>query len=69
MKGTHTEAEDHGWTINIGDHPKRADTPLYGRSRKHMITALGLAGPDFYFGGGLMTAAGSPNDAPAGATP
>lgn len=42
---THTEHENDAWTINIGDHPGRADTPLYGRSRKHMISAVQDAQP------------------------
>jgi len=46
---THTEAEDHPWLVNIGDHAKRADTPLYHRSRKHMITAVQSCQP-WYFG-------------------
>jgi len=36
-QGTHTEAEDHPWLVNIGDHAKRADTPLYGRSRGDVL--------------------------------
>ncbi len=48
--GEHVETEDHGWSVFIGDHAKRADTPLYGRSRKHMITAVQASQP-WYFGG------------------
>jgi len=49
VSGTHVETEDHGWSVFIGDHPKRADTPLYGRSRKHMIAAVKTCQP-WYFG-------------------
>ena len=46
----HNETEHDGWTINIGDHPARKDSALYGRSRRHMITAVEAAQP-WYFGG------------------
>jgi hypothetical protein len=47
--GTHTEHEDQPWTTNVGDHPKRADSPLYTRSRKCMIAAVQTTQP-WYFG-------------------
>lgn len=64
---THTEHESDDWTINIGDHPDRKDTPLYGRSRKHMITAVQAAQPWFFgpppyqdhHGGGVWVLAGN----------
>jgi hypothetical protein len=34
--GTHTEHEDDAWTVNIPDHPKRADSPEYVQSRARM---------------------------------
>ena len=34
--GLHTEHEDHPWEIDIPDHPKRADSPIYVVSRKLM---------------------------------
>lgn len=42
---THTEHEDDSWTVNIGDHPERTNSPLYARSRKHMVAAVKLAQP------------------------
>lgn len=32
----HTEHEDHEWTIEIPDHPKRSDSPEYVQSRARM---------------------------------
>ena len=46
---THSETEDHAWTINVGDHPARVDSPEYVRSRKLMIKAVQLCQP-WYFG-------------------
>ena len=34
--GTHTEHEDHPWSVEIPDHPPRADSPEYVQSRKTM---------------------------------
>lgn len=45
---THTEHEDDAWTINVGDHPARADSPMYLRSRKSMIKAVQLSQPWFF---------------------
>lgn len=45
---THTESEEHAWTINIGDHAARKDSPLYLRSRKAMITAVSATQPWFF---------------------
>src|SRR6266568_5564248 len=36
MPTTHTESETHPWTIEIPDHPPRADSPEYVASRKLM---------------------------------
>lgn len=61
----HTEHEDHGWSIDIPDHPKRADSPEYVQSRAKMnaiareaaSSADGLiyGGPPYqdHHGGGL----------------
>lgn len=46
---THTEHEDNSWTISVGDHLERNESPIYGRSRKHMIAAVQAAQP-WYFG-------------------
>lgn len=35
-KGTHTEHEDHPWTIDIPDHPERQDSKDYLLARKIM---------------------------------
>ena len=35
--GVHTEHEDQPWTIEVGDHPGRTDSPQYTRSRNLMI--------------------------------
>ncbi|GAC1365645.1 MAG: hypothetical protein NVSMB32_09340 [Actinomycetota bacterium] len=48
--GVHTETEDHPWTIEIGDHPQRADSPEYLRSRNLMIELVKLSQP-WFFGG------------------
>ena len=46
---THTEHEDHGWTISIPDHPRRSDSPEYLKSRAKMNElAKGVDG--FYYG-------------------
>lgn len=41
--GEHTEHEDHGWDINIPDHPPRSDSPEYqaSRARLHELTGAG----------------------------
>jgi hypothetical protein len=36
MTGAHPEHEDHSWTIEIPDHPKRTDSAEYVASRKVM---------------------------------
>jgi hypothetical protein len=33
---THTESENDPWSINVGDHPERADSPAFTRSRTLM---------------------------------
>jgi hypothetical protein len=58
----HPEHEDHPWTINIPDHPQRADSPIYVSSRKLMNEIVNQAKPNFicpegpyqdHHGGGL----------------
>jgi hypothetical protein len=55
----HTEHEDHGWSIEIPDHPPRSDSPEYQRSRArlHELTGAGTYyGPppiQDHHGGGL----------------
>lgn len=46
--GVHTEHEDAPWTIQIGNHPGRQDSPIYKRSRKTMIAAVQAAQPWFF---------------------
>lgn len=51
--GGHTEHEDHPWTIDIPDHPKRTDSPTYLVSRKLMNAIVKDASgvvPDFFCG-------------------
>ncbi len=53
--GTHTESEDHGWTIAIPDHVGRTDSPEYVKSRAKMNEiAADIAGkPEgLFFGSG-----------------
>lgn len=74
---THTEHEDDNWTINIGDHPERSDSPMYHRSRKHMIDAVKAAqpwlfGPPPYqdhHGGGVWVYPGAVSSVTVTATP
>lgn len=59
MAGEHTEHEDHGWDIEIPDHPPRTDSPEYIESRRrlHDLTGGGtFYGPEpveDHHGGGL----------------
>lgn len=53
MSATHLEKENYAWTVNVGDHPARADSPGYTRSRKLMIALLKLT-PNHFYGGGLQ---------------
>jgi Family of unknown function (DUF6424) len=46
---THLESEDHGWTIEVGNHPERKDSAAYSRSRKLMIRLVELSQP-WYLG-------------------
>jgi hypothetical protein len=41
--GEHQEHEDHGWDINIPDHPPRSDSPEYqaSRAKLHELTGEG----------------------------
>lgn len=48
--GSHTEHEDHPWTIQIPDHPKRVETTEYRAARKKM-NELAKGIPDFEYGG------------------
>jgi hypothetical protein len=45
--GEHTEHEDHGWDINIPDHPPRTDSEEYKASRARLHE---LAGSGTYYG-------------------
>ena len=49
MAGTHTEHEDHEWTIAIPDHPRRTDSPEYVKSRA-LMNRLAREVDDFYYG-------------------
>ena len=41
----HSESETHGWTIDVGNHPTRTDSPEYVAARKKMIEiATGATG-------------------------
>ncbi len=41
----HTESETHGWSIDVGDHATRTDSPEYVAARKKMIEiATGATG-------------------------
>ena len=41
----HTESETHGWTIDVGDHPTRTDSPEYVAAKKKMTEiATGATG-------------------------
>jgi len=45
---THPDTEGHTATLNVADHPARADSPIYVRSRKTMnAIAATLADPPF----------------------
>lgn len=48
VAGVHTEHEDDPWTINIGDHPKRADSAEYRHSRTLMIKLVQQSQPWFF---------------------
>ena len=63
--GVHTEREDMPWTIDVGDHAQRTDSPGYVRSRKLMIELVETCQPWFFgpppyqdhHGGGLWVKA------------
>ena len=41
----HTESETHTWTIDVGDHPTRTDSPEYVAAKKQMTEmAAGATG-------------------------
>jgi hypothetical protein len=66
MSGEHSEHEDHGWDINIPDHPPRSDSPEYKASRAKLHEIVATL-PDFYY---LTADTGSPSESPAdGGTP
>jgi Family of unknown function (DUF6424) len=46
--GVHTEHEDEPWTIDIGDHPEREDSPGYRASRAAMVKIVAEAQPWFF---------------------
>jgi hypothetical protein len=46
--GVHQEHEDHPWTINVGDHEQRTDSPAYKLARKLMIKIVQELQPWFY---------------------
>ena len=48
--GVHQESEDYDWTIDVGDHPERSDSPEYGASRAAMIKIVQATQP-WFFGG------------------
>jgi hypothetical protein len=64
--GTHQEHEDDPWTINIGDHAQRTDSPGYVRSRTLMNKLVKLCQPWFlggppyqdHHGGGIWVKTG-----------
>ena len=47
--GTHTEHEDHPWTIRIADHPRRTDSREYIASRKN-TNAMAKSEKNWFFG-------------------
>jgi hypothetical protein len=47
--GAHLEREDEPWAIEIPDHPRRADSAEYVRSRKAM-NAMAALDPAFFYG-------------------
>ncbi len=66
QQGTHIEHEDMPWTISIGNHPARTESPTYVRSRKLMIKVLATQ-RNFVYGCGLVddpAGIGSPKDSP-----
>ena len=48
--GVHPESEHYSWTIDVGDHPERTDSPGYVASRAAMIKLVQQSQP-WYFGG------------------
>jgi hypothetical protein len=46
--GVHPEHEDDPWTIDVADHAKRTDSPLYVRSRALMIEIVKQTQPWFF---------------------
>ena len=49
MADTHTQHEDHPWTIVIPDHPPRKDSPAYVDARRH-TNDMARSVPDFLYG-------------------
>lgn len=63
---THTEHEDHGWTIRIAGHPPRSDSPEYVKTRALMNRIVKTI-PNFYYGCGYQCGSartGLPNESP-----
>src|SRR5438477_7160657 len=46
--GVHPEHEDDPWTIDVADHAKRVDSPLYTRSRALMTEIVKETQPWFF---------------------
>jgi Family of unknown function (DUF6424) len=49
MTSTHAEREDEPWSIEIPDHPRRADSAEYARSRK-IMNAMAKTDAEFFYG-------------------
>lgn len=46
--GVHSESETHAWTIEVGDHADRTDSPAYRASRATMIKIVQQTQPWFF---------------------
>lgn len=65
-QGVHTEHEDQPWTIDVGDHAQRTESPGYQHSRALMVKLVQASQPWFlgdppyqdHHGGGLWLKAG-----------
>lgn len=45
VSGTHREHEAYPWTVNVGNHPQRTESPGYRRSRALMTDLVKTAQP------------------------